>query len=66
MPVSEAQKRSAQKWDKANMVTLSCRVSKEKALQFREACQVLETTVYQALQAAVDRTIAEAEEKSGR
>lgn len=36
MPVSEAQKKSRDKWDKENMTTLGCKVKKEDAAAFRE------------------------------
>ena len=35
MPVSEAQKKSRDKWDKENMTTLGCKVRKEDAAAFR-------------------------------
>lgn len=36
MAVSEAQKKSRDKWDKANMITLGCKVKKEQAEKFKE------------------------------
>ena len=35
MPVSEAQKKSRDKWDRENMTTLGCKVKKEDAAAFR-------------------------------
>jgi hypothetical protein len=35
MPVSEKKKASNAKWDRANMVVLSCKVRKEKADAFK-------------------------------
>lgn len=36
MAVSEAQKKSRDKWDKENMTTLGCKVKKEEAAAFKE------------------------------
>lgn len=36
MAVSEAQKKSRDKWDKENMATLGCKVKKEEAAAFKE------------------------------
>lgn len=35
MAVSEAQKKSRDKWDKTNMATLGCKVKKEQAEKFK-------------------------------
>ena len=36
--VSEAQKRSRDRWDALHMVTLGCKLKKEDADKFRAAC----------------------------
>lgn len=58
----EAQKR----WDKDNMVTITCRVTKAKAEAFKTACDSLGTTRNAVLIKAIDRTIEESKGKSGR
>lgn len=40
MTVSAAQKRASLKWDKENMVVLSCKVKKEQADKFKEYCAI--------------------------
>lgn len=37
--VSEAQKRSRDKWDASNMATIGCKIKKETADKFRQACE---------------------------
>lgn len=36
MAISEAQKKSRDKWDKENMTTLGCKVKKTEATAFKE------------------------------
>lgn len=36
MAISEAQKKSRDKWDKENMATLGCKVKKDEAAAFKE------------------------------
>lgn len=38
MAISEKKKASNNKWDKANMCVLACKVPKEKAEAFRDYC----------------------------
>ena len=38
MALTEAQRRAHQKWDNKNMTTVGCKLTKEKARVFREAC----------------------------
>lgn len=56
----EAQKR----WDKDNMVTITCRITKRKADEFKAACESLGTTRNAVLLNAINRIIAEG--KSGK
>ena len=55
--VSDAQKIASRKWAKENMATLGCKVTKAKAAQFKEACQILGIVPNQVLLRAVDETI---------
>ena len=61
--MNESQKKAAAKWDKENMTTMTCRVTKTKAGAFKGACAVLDTRPNRVFQEAIDRTIAEAEKK---
>lgn len=58
--ISEAQKKSARKWDAANMTTVACRITNAKAQAFKEACRALGTVPNRVLNEAISRTIAEA------
>lgn len=61
MSVSKAQKRSSIKWDKANMTTIGCKVTKKKAEQFKDACRRLGVVPNALLLKTIDNTIAEAD-----
>lgn len=61
MPVSESRKNANVKWDKENMTTLSCRVTKKKAEEFKVACRKLDTVPNRVLMKAINDTIEEAE-----
>ena len=61
MPYSESQKRSAARWDKANMAAVACRVTVQKKERFKAACDKLGTTMYAVFIRAIDETIARAE-----
>lgn len=54
MARSEARKRANNKWDAANMVVLGCKVRREKAEAFREACKGAGTTPNAVFTAALD------------
>ena len=62
--VSDAQKNATRKWQKENMTTLGCKVTKAKATQFKEACQKLEIIPNQVFLHAVDETIKKAESQN--
>ena len=62
IPVSEARKRANYTWDAKNMTNLACRVTKEKAKKFREACKAAGTNSNAVLLATVDKFIAEHED----
>ena len=40
MAPSESQKRASQKWDKANMIVLGCKVKREQADAFKVYCEI--------------------------
>lgn len=61
MSTSESRKRATMKWDKANMTTVSTKVRKEKAIQFKEACKKLHTIPNRVLLHAINETIEKAE-----
>lgn len=61
MSVNDARKRANAKWDKENMTTLGCRVTKTKAMQFKQACQQLGIVPNAVLLQAVEQTIERAE-----
>lgn len=63
MPLSQAQKDARRKWDKQNMTQVNCRLTKEKAAKFKEACQVLNTVPNRVMLKAIANTIEEAEKK---
>lgn len=66
MPISQAQKVARNKWDRENMTQIGCRLTKEKAAKFKEACRLLDTVPNRVLLKAVDDTIAAAEEKKSK
>ena len=49
MSVSEKKKASNAKWDRANMLTLGCRIRKEQAAAFKDVCAAAGTTANTAL-----------------
>lgn len=59
--MDESRKRANVKWDKVNMTTLSCRLTKVKAEQFKAACSKLGTNRNAEFLKTVDRIISEAE-----
>ena len=56
-------RKSSAKWDKEHMATLSCRVTKERAAQFREACQKIGTSMNAVFLKAISAVIKEAEDQ---
>ena len=57
MSVSRSQKTAAVKWDKQNMTNISCRVTKEKAQQFKAACKLHGTNPNAVLLAYINEFI---------
>lgn len=66
MPLSESKKAANTKWDKENMTTVGCRITKAKAMEFKVACITLDTKPNQVFLKAIDQTIGEAKEKNGQ
>lgn len=54
---------SQERWDKENMTTVNCRLTKQKAIKFKQACQDLGTNMNAVLLKAVNETIGEAEKR---
>ena len=61
MPVSQSQKKATEKWDKQNMTCISCRITKEKAVLFKDACKKTGTVPNRVLLGAINDTIQKAE-----
>lgn len=57
MAVSEKKKASNAKWDRNNMTVLGCKVSKEKAEQFRQYAKEHGNSVHKQLLEYVDRCL---------
>ena len=60
--ISEAQKRASAKWAKNNMAMFSCKMTKDKANAFKNACEKLGLVPNQVFNRAADEVINEAEE----
>lgn len=54
MALSEARKRANNKWTAANMTVIGCKVRKDKAAQFKDACRAAGTTPNKVFTAALD------------
>ncbi len=65
-PVSDAQKAASLKWDKENMTTVGCRITRAKANQFKEACKTIGTVPNQVFLKAIEDTINAAIQKSNQ
>ena len=57
--LSDAKKKANAKWDKANMMILGCKVRKDFAAQFREACRAVGTTPNAVLKQATEQFLKE-------
>ena len=53
--LSDAKKKANAKWDKAHMMILGCKVRKDFAAQFREACTAAGTSAYAVLIEAAEQ-----------
>ena len=63
MATSESKKQSTRKWDKENMTTVGCRLTKDKAALFRSSCTKLGTCPNKVFIKAIEATIKSASEK---
>lgn len=61
--VSEAKRKSIVKWDKANLTTVGCRITRKRAAEFKEACSHLGKTQNSVFLEAIQKTIDDAKEK---
>ena len=57
--LSDAQKKANAKWDKAHLMILGCKVRKDFAAQFREACTAAGTTPNAVLKQAAEQFLKE-------
>lgn len=60
--MDEARKRANKKWDKENMTVIGCKVTKEKAQAFKNACAALGLVPNQILKKTIEDTIKKAGE----
>jgi hypothetical protein len=63
---TEAQKRSRNKWDSANMTVVGCKVKKTDADRYRAAAAVMGTTVNAVCKEALEDLVMEAERRAER
>jgi len=61
MAVSESRKSANAKWDAAHMTNIACRVTREKALRFKDACQKQGTNPNAVLLSYINEYIEKAE-----
>lgn len=61
MSTSEAQKKSRNKWDSANMAVIGCKVKKEQAEKFKQCAKEQGTTANNLLKKYVISVISEAD-----
>ena len=52
--VTRAKRASNNKWDAANMIVLGCKVKRDRADEFREACRKAGTTPNAVFNKAID------------
>lgn len=57
--VSEAKKSAIARWDREHMTSVGCRLTKEKAAEFKAACTKLGVKPTAVIRQAVDQTIEE-------
>lgn len=59
---TDSQKTARNKWDRDHMQVITCKITKEKADRFKQACDKLGTTRNAVLSRAIDETIKRAED----
>ena len=63
--ISDAKKKSNQRWDSTNISTLCCRVRADKAEAFKFACARLGTNPNAVFRAAIDKILEEDSKNEG-
>ena len=58
--MNEAKKKANKKWDNQNMTVIGCKVTKNKAQAFKDACSVQGLVPNRVLMEAIDCVIAKA------
>ena len=62
--VTRAKRATNNKWDAANMTVLGCKVKREYADAFREACRLAGTSPNAVFKAAIDEFMRENQQKT--
>ena len=57
--LTEKQKKSRNKWDAANMTVLGCKVRRDRAEQFKDACKKNSTSPNAVFMAAMEKFMEE-------
>ena len=63
--ISDAKKKSNQRWDSTNISTLCCRIRADKAEAFKSACARLGTNPNAVFRAAIDKILEEDSKNEG-
>ena len=63
--VTRAKRASNNKWDAANMTVLGCKVKRDEADAFREACRRAGTSPNAIFKAAIDEFMRKNQQKTG-
>ena len=62
--VTRAKRAYNNKWDAANMTVLGCKVKRDEADAFREACRLVGTSPNAVFKAAIDEFMRENQQKT--
>ena len=62
--VTRAKRATNNKWDAANMTVLGCKVKRDEADAFREACRMAGTSPNAIFKAAIDEFMRENQQKT--
>lgn len=60
--VTQAKRRSNDKWDRANMIVLSCKVRRDYSDRLRAVCEARGDTINGVIRAALDRYLEQYED----
>ena len=63
--VTRAKRANNNKWDAANMAVLGCKVKRDEADAFREACRMAGTSPNAVFKAAIDEFMRKNQQKTG-